>query len=202
MTRPPEFDELVGPDVPAEERARLQRVHDLLVEAGPPPELPPALAHPPTSAPEREEVAFLPRRRIGALLSLAAALTLVAFLGGYLAGRREGFSTAYKVRMHSTAAAPGASALIDVGQLDKAGNWPLLLKVWRLKPLAPGGYYEMYVTRNGRRIGTCGTFRIHGRLTEVRLNAPYKLGRGVGWIVTSRPRGAPPGSTEQVVLTT
>src|SRR5205807_4833909 len=45
MTRPPEFDELLGPDVPAEERARLQRVHDLLVEAGPPPALPPALAH-------------------------------------------------------------------------------------------------------------------------------------------------------------
>jgi hypothetical protein len=201
VTRRPDFDELLGGDVPAEERERLRGVHDLLVDAGPPPELTPALAEPPSSAPVHEDVRFLPRRRAGALLSLAAALALVAFLGGYLAGRHESFSTAYKVRMHSTAAAPGASALIKVGQLDKAGNWPLLLQARKLKPLAPGGYYEMYVTRGGKRIGTCGTFRITGTSTEVRLNAPYKLGRGVGWVVTERPPGTA-ASAEPVVLTT
>ena len=199
MTRPPEFDDLVGRDLPEDERERLRRVHELLVEAGPPPELPPRLAEPPTSASEREEVVFLPRRRAGALLSLAAALALIAFLGGYLAGRREGFSTTDKVHMHATAAARGASALIDVGQLDRAGNWPLLVKVRGLKPLPAGGYYEMYVTRNGHRIGTCGTFRVHGASVDVRLNAPYRLSRGVGWIVTKR---SPGRSTEPVVLTT
>ena len=37
MTPPPEFEEIVGADVEAAERARLARVHALLVQAGPPP---------------------------------------------------------------------------------------------------------------------------------------------------------------------
>ena len=36
----PNFDDLIGEDVPAWERERLRRAHDLLVAAGPPPELP------------------------------------------------------------------------------------------------------------------------------------------------------------------
>ncbi len=35
MTRPPNFDELVDPDLDPAERERLRRVHDLLVTAGP-----------------------------------------------------------------------------------------------------------------------------------------------------------------------
>ena len=84
MTVPPEFRDLVGDDLPAEERARLERVHDLLVEAGPPPELPPSLAEAPDS--RRGDPTWLPRRRVGAALSLAAAIALVAFLGGYVVG--------------------------------------------------------------------------------------------------------------------
>ena len=43
----PDFDELVGgDDLPGPERERLQRVHELLVAAGPPPELPPELVQP------------------------------------------------------------------------------------------------------------------------------------------------------------
>ena len=43
MTNRPDFDELVGQNVPGEERARLRRAHDLLIEDGPPPELSPEL---------------------------------------------------------------------------------------------------------------------------------------------------------------
>ena len=43
MTRHPDFDDLVGQDVPAAERDRLRRAHELLLEAGPPPELSPEL---------------------------------------------------------------------------------------------------------------------------------------------------------------
>ena len=43
MTRYPDFDDLIGGDVPAEERERLRRAHELLVEAGPPPELSPEM---------------------------------------------------------------------------------------------------------------------------------------------------------------
>jgi len=33
MTRPPDFGELVGAEVPAQERERLRRAHELLMEA-------------------------------------------------------------------------------------------------------------------------------------------------------------------------
>ena len=44
MSRPPDFDELVGNVEEPDERERLRRVHELLVEAGPPPDLSPALS--------------------------------------------------------------------------------------------------------------------------------------------------------------
>jgi hypothetical protein len=46
VTPTPDFEELVGADLSPEEQARLRRAHDLLIAAGPPPELPPALAEP------------------------------------------------------------------------------------------------------------------------------------------------------------
>src|SRR6266571_4646750 len=72
MTGPPEFRDLVGDDLPAEERARLERVHELLMEAGPPPELPPSLAEAPDRA--KQSPSWLPRRRFGTALALAAAI--------------------------------------------------------------------------------------------------------------------------------
>ena len=48
VTDRPDFRELVGgDDLSTDEAARLQRVHDLLIEAGPPPELPPHLLEEP-----------------------------------------------------------------------------------------------------------------------------------------------------------
>ena len=41
---PPDFDELISDDVDDLERARLRRVHDLLVAAGPPADMPATLA--------------------------------------------------------------------------------------------------------------------------------------------------------------
>ena len=185
MTRRPDFDELVGGDVPAEERARLERVHELLIAAGPPPELPPSLARP--AEPEDRIARLVPRRRLGAALALAAAIALVAFLGGYLAGySRHGFTTQYSRSMHGTAAAPNASALIRIGNRDSAGNWPLQLEVRGLRPLPHGGYYEMFLTRGGHEY-TCGAFTIRGESTTVRLNAPYRFRAGDGWVVRAEP---------------
>ena len=48
MTGKPDFRDLVGEDLTPEERDRLEHVHELLIAAGPPPELPPALAEPST----------------------------------------------------------------------------------------------------------------------------------------------------------
>lgn len=48
IDRPPDLDALIDPRVQGRERDRYARVHDLLVRAGLPPELPEALARPPT----------------------------------------------------------------------------------------------------------------------------------------------------------
>jgi hypothetical protein len=44
-----DLDDLVGDDLEPRERARLERVHALLQQAGPPPELPPALEQAPAA---------------------------------------------------------------------------------------------------------------------------------------------------------
>ena len=73
MTREPDFNEFVGEDVPAEERERLRRAHDLLLAAGPMPELPPGLEEPSLGdRPARLEenvYQLLPSRRTGAARS-------------------------------------------------------------------------------------------------------------------------------------
>lgn len=84
-----EFDDLVDRDgLDEAEEARLRRVHDLLVQAGPPPELPPALLRPPTASPDPEMIEFPLhlRRRVGAWVAVAAAVAGVLFAGGYAFG--------------------------------------------------------------------------------------------------------------------
>jgi hypothetical protein len=63
----PKFKDLVGEGLPPTEHERLERVHEMLIEAGPPPELPPELEEVPdgkgaVAVPEREPTG-LPRRR-------------------------------------------------------------------------------------------------------------------------------------------
>ena len=182
MSNVPDFDELVGDDVPAEERARLRRAHDALLRAGPPPELPLSLELPPDPEPR---VSFLPQRRRFTLLGLAAALVLVAFGGGWLAGGKGGnFHAAFTRPMHGTALAPAALATIRIADADSAGNWPMRFSVNGLKPLPKGAYYELYLSLHGKPIATCGTFMVHGGTTVVRLNAPYNLRKFDGWLVT------------------
>ena len=198
MTGKPDFRDLVGEDLTPEERDRLEQVHELLIAAGPPPELPPALAEPST---ELDEPTGLPRRRTGAVLALAAALALAAFLGGFIAGRTNGdsFNSVKAIPMHGVGAAQAASGTIDLGQLDSQGNWPLQVKVSHLPSPPKNGYYEMFLTRHGKIAATCGTFNVHGSSATVRLNAPYNLGRFDGWVVTLE---RPGNNGHQVMLTT
>jgi hypothetical protein len=192
VTDGPDFGQVVGPDVPEEERARLRRVHDLLVAAGAPPELPPALENAPNVG--AASVSVLPRRRRPALLLIAAALAAIAFGGGYLVaghGRTEraAFESVRAVEMHGTEAAPNALARIDLGEVDRAGNWPMLVTVQGLPQLPKGAYYELYLTRKGKIAAPCGTFIVHAGTTRVYLNAPYKLKAFDGWVVTRHVAG-------------
>ena len=189
MTRVPDFDELVGDDVGAEERARLRRAHELLIAAGPPPELPPSLVYPPDPEPK---VSYLPPRRRFTVIGIAAAVVFAAFGAGYVAGgaRDNGFATAASKAMHGTALAPAASATLRIAGVDSAGNWPMRFSVRGLKPLHGDGYYELYLSKSGRPVATCGTFTVHAGTTVVTLNAPYKFKRFDGWVVTRHEPGS------------
>ncbi len=194
--RRPDFDELVGgEELAPEERGRLLRVHELLLAAGPPPELPSGLRAPP---PEKPANAFplFPKRRRAALVALAAALALVAFGGGYLAGdRTTGLETDRVVQMFGTEGAVSARASLELFEADASGNWPMLMTIRGLEPLPAGETYELWLTKDGRPAKLCGVFTVHAGATEVWMNAPWKLKGFDGWIV------ARTGSTEPLLAT-
>lgn len=204
MSREPHLEELIGAEETGAERQRLQHVHDLLLQAGPPPELTPELEAGPTLA-----ITFgRPRRRIlkqRAMVLLAASLTVaLVFFGGYVTGTGGGGNAAAAViPMSGTHAAPGAKATLEVWH-PKDGNWPMALTVTGLHKLPLPRYYEVYVVRDGRILGSCGTFRVEGpQPVKVNLNAPYPLKRGDTWVVTRQGAGgAEPGTTVLRPVTT
>ena len=173
---PPDFDELVGDDLSPGERERLRRVHELLIAAGPPADVPESLARPRVRA-------FRTRRRVLAL-ALAAALAVAAFVGGWLAHGDDDFDVRAAVPMQATANAPGAEALIELGYPDESGNWEMIVEAKGLKPLPDDGYYVLLLTRNGEPIATCGSFKVNENgWAKVRLGASYSLKNFDGWVV-------------------
>jgi hypothetical protein len=193
----PEFDDLVGTETTGAERERLRRAHELLLEAGPPPELTPRLQTAPNVG---ANVAQMRRRVVKrrAMLLLAAALSIVAvFAAGYAVAQHRGGSATVtppeQLALKGTPAAPGARATLEVWR-PEAGNWPMTLSVVGLPNHAR---YEVYLVRDGKPWGSCGSFVVSsfsGSLT-VRLNAPYVLRKGDSWIVTRLGHGSEPGKT-------
>lgn len=180
------LNDIVGDDLTPEERERLERVHTLLLEAGPPPELSPALAHAPE--PPRARVFPFPHRYRYTAVAAAAVAALALFGLGYLAGGAGGQDPVERVAM--SGAAP-ASATLDVFEQDAAGNWPMELRVSGLAP----GHYELWLTRNGKLAESCGGFAVAAGETTVPLNAPYVLRDFDGWVVV------PTGETTPVLTT-
>ena len=128
MNREPTLDELIGADTTGAERQRLQHVHELLLEAGPPPEVSPELEQGPNL-----KMTVGKRRRVvrqRALLLLAASLAvLLVFLGGYAVGNQKGSTksaTAVSLKLMGTSAVPNAQASLEVWHRH-AGNWPMTL---------------------------------------------------------------------------
>jgi hypothetical protein len=196
MNRPPEFDELVDGAEQPEERERLRRVHELLVEAGPPPELSPALASiaPPTDRPETDEderdLSWMPRRRLGAGVVLAGAVLAAMFGLGYLAGGSDsdGGPTRAGLSIVRTAPLAGnteATGVVNVGRRDTDGNWPMIVTVRGLAPLTHGDYYILALSKKGKPVVTCGTFNVSDRgQRTLRMSAAYNLKGFDGWVVT------------------
>jgi hypothetical protein len=191
--QPPEFDDLVGAEVDAAERERLRRVHDLLVEAGPPPELA-SLAAPSTDVSAASPAARRPLRRRRLLLALAAALGVVAvFTVGLLVASSDEPSVERVVAMSGPS---GARASLEIFALDDAGNWPVLIDVENLPPASEGQLFQLWLTKGGKRVALCGSFLTDddGRAV-VPMNAPWRLDDFDGWVVVEA------GSTEPVLTT-
>jgi hypothetical protein len=189
MTRTPDFDELVGTEVPTEERERLRRTHELLIEAGPPPELPPTLER----VPKVEETTprrFRQRnkrvvRRVVLLAAACATAAALGFIWGH-STNPNAISTEKVIKLAGTDLRPHASGTLELGKNDGHGNWPMVLRVRGLKQLPSGGYYDLYLTKGGKPVVLCGTFNVGNGQTVVRFTAAYDLGHfdTNGWVIT------------------
>jgi hypothetical protein len=197
--RSPDFDALVPDDLQSRERERLRRVHDALVAAGPPEELPARLAH----APDVEQhetgqrvVRLRHRRRPRlAVVGLAAAIASAVFAAGFSAGDNHATpNTVQTIAMTGTPLAQDAHASLALFEVDSAGNWPMKLSVTGLAPAKDGRPYELWLTRHGKAIALCGSFvPASDGSASVPMNAPYKLTEYDGWVVVEE------GSTQPVL---
>ena len=191
----PDFDDIVGTEGSPEELAELRQVHNLLLSADPPPELP---------KPRRKKA---PRRRPAFARSWAAAAfgfaaVLASLTAGLAIGRTFGHSgeahQAFSRTMHGIGTAAAASAVIKVGSEDTSGNRTLRMAVHSL-PSLQRGYYTLYLTEKGKPLVACGVFRTGATgNANVSMNAPADLAEYDGWIVSA----VVPGQPSRVLLTT
>lgn len=174
MSRPPQFGDLVGNDLSPGERERLERVHEMLVAAGPPPELPQELAEPPRPEGRLVELAS---QRLRTGLVLAAALVIATFAFGYFIGARgedSGPSTFTPTQRVVLGKAADRFAVVGIGERDSNGNWQMVVSVEGLPHLSDGDYYTLFMTRKGKPIVQCGTFNVaEDGLTTVRFPVAY-----------------------------
>jgi len=180
---PPDLRDLLGDDLPPEEAGRLGRVHDLLVAAGPPPELSPALER--TPPPPTATITRLVARRWKATALLAAAVAVAAFGLGYLAGSSgngnsgsgEAFAAQRVVRLHGSGAMREATVVVRLGKRDSTGNLPMAVRAEGLRHLPPGQFYYLYMTKGGKRIVVCASFNVDGgnKETTLRFVVGYPL---------------------------
>ena len=171
------FDELIGAEPEGAERARLRSVHELLVEAGAPPELTPELESGPTLRMTLGRGRRRGRVRRMLIPAVAAAL-LIALTIGTMTRGGDG-STA--IALSGTAAAPHAVGTLNVLAPTKTTQ-PMQIAVQGLEP----GQYAVYLVPNGRSWEKCGTFTVKtpvsGRATTI--DSPYRAKTGDTWVVT------------------
>lgn len=193
MTDHPNLESLVGDEPGPEERARLERVHELILSVDAPPELSPTLTAPPV-VDETGRSRRTRRFRIS-VVAVAAGAALVLFGLGLAIGGRGADQPERTVLMRGSG---DARARLSVFPADDAGNWPLELEVRGLEPLPRGEAYELWLTRGGRLVEQCGSFAFTGGSATVPMNAPYPLRSFSGWVVVRRGSDAVVLRTAQV----
>jgi hypothetical protein len=201
----PDFDHLVDlKGLSPEDEARLRRVHSMLIEAGPPQELPATIGRAPANPGGKVVPLSSRRRRPVVALLVAAAVAAACFGGGYLLANQAHSSkgSIHVVRVVPMQGVQNSEAALRVGSADGNGNWPIQLTVNGLKPLQDDSrYYLMVLQGNGKRPIFCGSFEVSGKgATTVTFNVAYKITDDTKWIVTKMAPGMKyPG---HVVMTT
>lgn len=189
------LDELIDAEPEGAERARLQNVHELLREAGPPPELPPELESGPTLAMTlgRMRARRLSRRMF--LPAVAAALILVAIIGIATGSPEQGLRA---IPLRGTAAAPDAVGTLAVFDATD-DTQQMKIDVQGVEP----GLYAVYLVRKGIPWKKCGTFTVKNSAGDrpATINSPYLARPGDSWVVT-RVTAAGHGPTILVPATT
>jgi hypothetical protein len=182
--------ELVGEDLTPEDRARLERVDRLLRSVPPPPaEVPGSLARAVGRIGEERRV--WTTRRLATAVALAAVLSALFFgIGRWTNGGGPEYRSS--VPMRATDNAPGASALINVGERNAAtGNWSLELRVSGLPKLTGDDYYELWLAKGGKYAAACGTFNVGTGTTTVDMTVSYRLANYDAWVITKHEEDAP-----------
>lgn len=195
--RPPDLSELVGDDVPETELAELRRVDGILRSVPAPPELPDRLA-----APARQESRSLrlwtPRRSLAAVAFAAAVAAVFFGLGAWTTGGDD-FDERYAVAMSGTFEAPAASAVVRLGEPDDDGNRPIRLEATGLEPLPEGGYYVLWLEKDGEYAGTCGTFAVGAGEAEAEWTVSYDFTDYDAWVVSARVPGDEPADAPRIL---
>jgi len=191
MKEPPDLRDLVGGELSPEELERLGAVDTLLRRVPAPPHDVPASL---TAA--VAEVPLTPRRgqrgrRVALAVAFAAVLVAASFGIGHWAGGR--FEADYSVEMTPTASAPGAEAVVQVGERDGgSGNVELLLDVAGLPQLEPGQDYALWLERDGEWAATCGYFAVGEGQTTVRMTVSYEFAEFDAWVISAFDRESEP----------
>ncbi|HVC86030.1 MAG TPA: hypothetical protein VNC40_01240 [Gaiellaceae bacterium] len=202
-----DFEHLVASDgLAPEEDARLRRVHELLLAAGAPPELPATLENQPRAPSANENVVTLPAKRRSPVLValLAATIAVACFAGGYFVANQSRGAGNHDVRVVSLQGAGQQKSLasLHIGPADSNGNRPIRLTVTGLPPLAReyASYYLM-LWQNHKATLLCGIFEVGADgPTTVSFSVPYAITNGTRWVVTEVNPGVRfPG---RVVMTT
>ena len=188
--------DLVGRDIPSDEMEQLAIADRALRATPPPPHVSDSLTDRVLAIPAGRRSA---QRRVFAGLALAAALAAATFgIGMWIGGDGGGGSgPVEQIALEPTANAPDAAwMLINVLPEDPAGNWAMAADVGGLARLPEGGYYEVWLTKDGKLASPCGRFVVasDGTAEDVWLNAPYPFDGYDRWVVVSKLPGQKPSS--------
>jgi hypothetical protein len=183
-----DFRDLVGDDLGQDELAKLERVDHLLRSV---PALPPEVPRSLDRAVNRigTERRLWTTRRLFVAVALAAALAAVFFgLGRWTSGGDPHYRAT--IQMRPAASNPGASAVIKLADREANGNWKLRLQVDGLPELGGDGYYVLWLAKDGKYAGTCGTFKVRGD-TTVDMTVSYRLSDYDAWVISESRDDAP-----------